>query len=45
MQHSRTAEPDSLSDSSNDAQEDIIEQRTVITGDTSEKIRKTPIKK
>lgn len=41
---SNIAEHDSLSDGSNVKQEDIIKQSVVITGDTSEKIGKNPIK-
>lgn len=38
------AEPDSLSDNSNDKQEEIMKQSVVITGDTSEINGKNPIK-
>lgn len=41
---SNIAEPDSLSDGSNDEQEDISEQSAVTTGDTSEKFGVKPIK-
>lgn len=36
--HSNIAKPQSLSDGSNDEQEDISEQSNVIPGDSSEKI-------